>query len=988
MGGHSLSPYLPATKTRITALHYHDDRLYIGTADGALSVYTSSTPPALRKTYQLLKRPIDQLGVLAESKKLVVLSDSAVALYALDDPAAKPAPLPQARTAHAFASTTYFQSGAGGKAARDLLVIGCRKKVVVIGAGKGFDAWELALPHSPRHVIFPSPTYAALPDSVHLLFTPTTAAILHIHPTSPAAQRLAVTDLSAAAPPPAKGEAAPATEAAGSGLSLGVGAFTGLGGYVLGKGANAPVGVRTVGGEIVLARDDVGVFYSSEGHYTRNESLQYPATPDAIAFANPYLYSMVTTVQANAQPALSVQIHLTPTLSMRETIAIPQPATGHLLARLAVLTTPGGPVLIATTPSDKAMLTAEGSSIWALSPPTLEAAVGELISEGRIGDAIGLVEAVGDASLPHTQQLPHLRILHALARFAKAEYAAAFETFTTSAVNPALVVALYPAHTIAGALHIPRERWMMLFGAPEGRLEPVPNEGTPEDAKEGGLVKGALKLPHLLPTKRTSLDTVRTGGSEDTDEEADGKLPREAIQELMFFLSDRRQKLTGAMATLSTPLPAEEDLPPLSSLPPEETHALPSVPFAELSPEQLLRTAQVVYTTLLKVYLVARPTLVGSLCRIENWCDVVEVEGLLRAQGRFDDLRDLYMQKKMHAKALSMLHELAQSENDPLDRYPPTIRYLQKLGPGHLPLIFEWSGWILKEDPSRALQIFTADEPEVDALPRAKIVEFLDRANEGACVGYLEHLTRDLNDQDAVFHEKLAELYLARARKNGNADELVAFLNASNSYRAHRLLNKLGPDEVPAARAVLLGRMGKHEEALTIYVRRLEDYAAAEAYCARAYARPADAGGIFLVLLRLYLTPPAPHAHAPLLAPALALIATHSTRLDAQAVLALLPPLVTVHDVATFVTRTLREGSRRRNEGRILKQLAGARQDEVERVLMGLEVRRVRVTDQRICPQCHKRIGQSAIAVHAPRGEVTHLHCKDPFSATLARQRE
>jgi hypothetical protein len=52
-----------------------------------------------------------------------------------------------------------------------------------------------------------------------------------------------------------------------------------------------------------------------------------------------------------------------------------------------------------------------------------------------------------------------------------------------------------------------------------------------------------------------------------------------------------------------------------------------------------------------------------------------------------------------------------------------------------------------------------------------------------------------------------------------------------------------------------------------------------------------------------------------------------------------------------------------------------------------MEVRRVRVSDQRICPQCHKRLGQSAIAVHAPRGEVTHLHCKDLFSAKLEKAR-
>ena len=98
----------------------------------------------------------------------------------------------------------------------------------------------------------------------------------------------------------------------------------------------------------------------------------------------------------------------------------------------------------------------------------------------------------------------------------------------------------------------------------------------------------------------------------------------------MYFLSDRRQKLTGAISSLSDPLPAESTIPPLSSLSGEDLHSIPSIPMAEYEPEQLLRIAQVIYTALIKVYLVARPVLVGSLCRIENWCDVEEVEELLK----------------------------------------------------------------------------------------------------------------------------------------------------------------------------------------------------------------------------------------------------------------------------------------------------------------------------------------------------------------------
>jgi len=67
-------------------------------------------------------------------------------------------------------------------------------------------------------------------------------------------------------------------------------------------------------------------------------------------------------------------------------------------------------------------------------------------------------------------------------------------------------------------------------------------------------------------------------------------------------------------------------------------------------------------------------------------------------------------------------------------------------------------------------------------------------------------------------------------------------LNTSQHYRANRLLGKLKGDgelcpfvrdladnlEMPEMKAILLGRMGRHDEALRIYVYRLEDYTSAE----------------------------------------------------------------------------------------------------------------------------------------------------------------
>lgn len=55
-----------------------------------------------------------------------------------------------------------------------------------------------------------------------------------------------------------------------------------------------------------------------------------------------------------------------------------------------------------------------------------------------------------------------------------------------------------------------------------------------------------------------------------------------------------------------------------------------------------------------------------------------------------------------------------------------------------------------------------------------------------------------------------------------------------------------------------------------------------------------------------------------------------------------------MEDVRAFFIKTLRGSTARKNDHRIVKSLVSARKEEVERTLMGLQVKRVRVTDQRM----------------------------------------
>lgn len=61
----------------------------------------------------------------------------------------------------------------------------------------------------------------------------------------------------------------------------------------------------------------------------------------------------------------------------------------------------------------------------------------------------------------------------------------------------------------------------------------------------------------------------------------------------------------------------------------EELLALPDGNLTALNPNQLARVAQVVDTALFRSYLATKPVMLGPLCRIENWCEVSEVEELL-----------------------------------------------------------------------------------------------------------------------------------------------------------------------------------------------------------------------------------------------------------------------------------------------------------------------------------------------------------------------
>jgi hypothetical protein len=70
---------------------------------------------------------------------------------------------------------------------------------------------------------------------------------------------------------------------------------------------------------------------------------------------------------------------------------------------------------------------------------------------------------------------------------------------------------------------------------------------------------------------------------------------------------------------------------------------------------QLTQAASLTDTTLVRVYLINNPNLIGPLLRVKNYCKVNQVEKILMKEHKYKELFDLYYTKELHRKSLTLL---------------------------------------------------------------------------------------------------------------------------------------------------------------------------------------------------------------------------------------------------------------------------------------------------------------------------------------------
>uniref|UniRef100_A0A8C4T8V9 VPS39 subunit of HOPS complex n=1 Tax=Erpetoichthys calabaricus TaxID=27687 RepID=A0A8C4T8V9_ERPCA len=542
--------------------------------------------------------------------------------------------------------------------------------------------------------------------------------------------------------------------------------------------------------------------------------------------------------------------------------------------------------------------------VWRLVPVSIATQIRQLLQDKQFELALQLAKMKDDSDGDKRQQIHHIQNLYAFNLFCQKRFDDSMQVFAKLGTDPTHVIGLYP-------------------------------DLLPSDYRK------QLHYPNPLPS---------LSGAE---------LERAHLA-LIDYLTQKRSHLVKQLndSDPSTTSPLMEGTPTIKSR------------------KKLL---QIIDTTLLKCYLHTNVALVAPLLRLENnHCHIEESEYVLKKAHKYSELIILYEKKGLHQKALQVLLDQSTKANSPLKGHERTVQYLQRL------VILSVSSF---------LEIFTDDLPEVESLPRYNVLSFLKDGFKDLAIPYLEHIILVWEEEGSEFHNCLIQLYLekvqtlmkeylnslpedeipvAAGQEEGELGEfrtkLLNFLEISTNYEPDRLISDFPFDGLLEERALLLGRMRKHEQALFIYVHILKDIKMAEEYCHKQYDRLTDGSkDVYLSLLRMYLSPPDVHCLGPIkmevsepqanLQAALQVLELHHSKLNTTKAIDLLPANTQIHEIRVFLESVLEENARKRRYNQVLKSLLHAEYLRVQEERIFHQQVKCIITEEKMCRVCRKKIG-------------------------------
>ncbi|KAH9916048.1 uncharacterized protein B0H18DRAFT_885291 [Fomitopsis serialis] len=291
---------------------------------------------------------------------------------------------------------------------------------------------------------------------------------------------------------------------------------------------------------------------------------------------------------------------------------------------------------------------------------------------------------------------------------------------------------------------------------------------------------------------------------------------------------------------------------------------------------QLQPVLATVDTVLAKLYVAhSKPADLNTLLAEPNCIILQELEPICIQGGYFDALCRLYWQYGQESKLLSTWAKLVDGEWKDNEVKDPLGSMFALLGERRdRTVIQQWSIWLTKRDPDRALKLLTSlSSGKRTAEDDRNLLTQLWEADTSAGRRYLEHLVLQKRSQNPDFHMQLAvscvdELLSCLAEEStsklwraklssytsSRADtsflsyfasttpdspatrtrlKTILFLQGSTLYDPHPIRQRLLEHEklFRFEIAIVDGKLGEHRSALASLVHDLHDPTSAEIYC-------------------------------------------------------------------------------------------------------------------------------------------------------------
>lgn len=219
-------------------------------------------------------------------------------------------------------------------------------------------------------------------------------------------------------------------------------------------------------------------------------------------------------------------------------------------------------------------------------------------------------------------------------------------------------------------------------------------------------------------------------------------------------------------------------------------------------------------------------------------------------------------------------------------------------------------------------------------------------------------------------------------------DKLIDFLKKYNNLHAETVLKNFPENDLFEERAIILGKLKRHEKVLAIHVQILGDVPKAVAYCVDVYNADAEAAkNIFIQLIEILLRPPTtppytsvelhPSCLQPNIEAVLDLLEQHATKLNPYTVLQILPNDISISRLKPFLETALHHSLELRRNNQVVKGLLYASNLQLQEQRMHVESRSVLVSEFSVCPVCSKKFTNQSAFVRHPNGTIVHYSCRD-----------